>query len=288
MRRLALIALITLLPALSNAEAPSASSVPASASSALVSNPCTAPLPMPKVVADGLDQLLKPGKLDGSLQASFGLPEVQEFLKAVAEQARNDWPNLCRYRADDAALPKPVRTVFIGDSITELWVKGDPDLFRNGVVGRGIGGQTSPQILLRFFQDVIELHPESVHILAGTNDLAGNTGPSAPQDFKNNIVAMVELAHAHKIRVVLASIPPAGAFPFKPMLRPAADIVTLNTWLRSYAKASDCEYVDYYSVLTDAQGAFQTALSNDGIHPNRDGYAKMRPLAQQALARRSH
>jgi lysophospholipase L1-like esterase len=139
-------------------------------------------------------------------------------------------------------------------------------------------------MLLRFFQDVIGLHPKIVHIMAGTNDLAGNTGPSAPQDFKNNIMAMVELARAHKIHVVLASIPPTSGFAFKPMFRPAADIVALNAWLRSYAKDSGSEYVDYYSVLVDAQGGFQSALSNDGVHPNRDGYLKMRPLAQKALA----
>jgi len=282
MRCLALLALVSLLPTLSLAEESAAA--PAPDASALVSNPCPAPLSMPQVLADGLNQLIKPGKLDGSLQSAFGRPEVQEYIKAAQEQARNDWPNLCRYRAADAALSQSARAVFMGDSITELWVKVDPELFSNGVIGRGIGGQTSPQMVLRFFQDVIELHPKMVHIMAGTNDLGGATGPSSPQDFKNNIMAMVELAHAHKIRVVLASIPPATALPFKPTLQIAADIVALNTWLRSYAKASGSQYVDYYSVLVDAQGGFTSALSNDGVHPNRDGYLKMRALALQSLA----
>jgi lysophospholipase L1-like esterase len=277
--------LAALTPTLSNAEETSAAAAPAS--SALVSNPCPAPPPMPQAMADGPNQLITPGKLDGSFQRSFGQPEVQAYLKVVQEQARNDWPNLCRYRAANTALSQSTRVVFIGDSITELWVRGDPDLFGKGIVGRGVGGQTSPQILLRFFQDVIELHPQIVHIMAGTNDLAGATGPSSPQDYKNNIMAMVELAHAHKIRVVLASILPATAFPFRPTLRPEADILTLNTWLRGYAKASGDQYVDYYSVLADAQGGFQSALSNDGVHPNRDGYLKMRPLAQKALAIRT-
>jgi lysophospholipase L1-like esterase len=287
MRNLALIALLIFLPTFSNAEESSGPTAAAAATSALVSNPCPAPPPMPQAMADGPEQLLKPGKLDGSFQRSFGEPDVQEFLKAVQEQARTDWPNLCRYRAANAALSQPTRAVFMGDSITELWVKADPELFSNGVIGRGISGQTSPQMLLRFFQDVVELHPQTVHIMAGTNDLAGNTGPSTPQGFKNNIMAMVELAHAHQIRVVLASIPPASAFSFKPTLRPAQDIVALNRWLRDYAKASHSDYVDYYAVLTDAQGGFLSALSNDGVHPNRDGYMRMHPLALKALAKRT-
>jgi|HubBroStandDraft_6_1064221.scaffolds.fasta_scaffold144052_2 lysophospholipase L1-like esterase len=285
MRYFFLMAFVIFMPAVSNTEESSGSVAPAA--SALVGNPCPALPPMPQAMADGPEQLIKPGKLDGSFQRSFGQPEVQEYLKVVQEQARNDWPNLCRYRAANAALSQATRVVFIGDSITELWVRGDPELFGNGVLGRGIGGQTSPQILLRFSQDVVELHPQIVHIMAGTNDLAGATGPSSPQDYKNNVMAMVELAHAHKIRVVLASIPPASAFPFRPTMRPAAEIVTLNTWLRSYAKESGCQYIDYYSVLADSQGGFQSALSNDGVHPNRDGYLKMRPLAQKALAIRT-
>jgi lysophospholipase L1-like esterase len=173
----------------------------------------------------------------------------------------------------------------MGDSITEFWAKADPELFSNGVIGRGISGQTSPQMLLRFSQDVLELHPQIVHIMAGTNDLAGNTGPSTVQDFKNNITAMVELAQAHKIRVVLASIPPARAFPWKPALRPAEEIVLLNAWLRGYAKASRSQYINYYSTLSDGVGGFLPALSNDGVHPNRDGYRTMRALALKVTAK---
>jgi lysophospholipase L1-like esterase len=286
MRCIALIALAIFLPTLSAAEEPSADAAVGPASAVLVGNPCPAPPSMPQVLADGRNQLLEPGTLDGSLQNSFGRPDVQEYLKAVQDQARNDWPNLCRYRAANATLARPVRAVFMGDSITEFWAQADPELFSNGVIGRGISGQTSPQMLLRFFRDVVELHPRTVHIMAGTNDLAGNTGPSTAQDFKDNMTAMVELAHAHQIGVVLASIPPASAFPWKPGLRPAAEIVALNTWLRGYAKTSHSQYADYYSVLADAQGGFQGALSNDGVHPNRDGYAKMRALALKAIGRR--
>jgi lysophospholipase L1-like esterase len=256
----------------------------AAPSSALVDNPCPPPFPMPQVLVSGLDRLLKPGKADADPQSSFARPEVQEYLKATQERARTDWPNLCRYRTENASLPHSVRAVFMGDSITEFWALADPELFSDGVIGRGISGQTSPQMLLRFFQDVVELHPKTVHIMAGTNDLAGNTGPSSAQDFKNNIMAIVELARAQHIRVLLASIPPARAFPWKPGMHPASDIVALNRWLRSYARASGSQYVDYYAVLADPDGGFQSALSNDGVHPNRDGYIKMKALVLKALA----
>jgi lysophospholipase L1-like esterase len=283
MRLLVLGALVILLPSISAGDEPTASD-DTPPSSALAENPCPPPLPMPDAMAGGLARMLNPGKLDVDLQSIYGRADVQEYLKAVQERARTDWPNLCRYRTANAALPKSVRAVFMGDSITEFWAEADQELFSNGVVGRGISGQTSPQMLLRFFQDVVELHPRAVHIMAGTNDLAGNTGPSAVQDFKNNIMAMVELAHAHQIKVTLASIPPARIFPWKPALRPAAEIVALNKWLRSYAAANRSGYIDYYSVLVDDQGGFRADLSNDGVHPNRDGYKRMRNLALKAIA----
>jgi lysophospholipase L1-like esterase len=152
------------------------------------------------------------------------------------------------------------------------------------VIGRGISGQTSPQILLRFLQDVIELRPQVVHIMAGTNDIADNTGPTTEQAFENNIVAMVDLARAHHIQVALASILPASSFPWKPGLKPAATIKELNSWLRSYARKSHIRYVDYYAILTDTEGGFKTDLSDDGVHPNRNGYAAMRKLALGGIA----
>jgi lysophospholipase L1-like esterase len=222
----------------------------AAPTTAMVSDPCLAPIPLPE-----------------------------------EERAKSDWPNLCKYRGANAALTTPTKVVFIGDSITEGWVTGDPKLFTDGVVGRGIGGQTSPQMLLRFFQDVIALRPQIVHIMAGTNDIAGNTGPTTEQDFKNNIIAMVDLARAHHIQVALASILPASSFSWKPDFRPAATIKELNSWLRSYAQKSHIRYVDYYAVLTDAQGGFKAELSNDGVHPNPDGYAAMRKPALRGIAK---
>ncbi len=138
----------------------------------------------------------------------------------------------------------------MGDSITEGWGVGDPSLFSGAVVDRGISGQTSPQMLVRFYQDVVALHPQAVHIMAGTNDVAGNTGPSSPDDFKNNIRAMVDLAKANHIQVVLASILPAERFAWRPDIQPVEQIRRLNAWLRQYASQHKLIYADYYSSLT--------------------------------------
>jgi lysophospholipase L1-like esterase len=246
---------------------------------AMVADPCPPPLPVPKDLADVADIALNPGRSYADFAELAKNPEVLAYMQAQRQRAQSDWPNLCRYRLDNAALRQRPRIVFIGDSITEFWVTGDPSLFTKDIVGRGISGQTSPQILLRFFQDVIELRPRTVHIMAGTNDIAGNTGPNTEQDFENNIMAMVQLAHAHHIDVLLASIPPARGFPWKPELQPAATIARLNQWLRKYAATSGSRYIDYYSLLADSQGGFLAHLSNDGVHPNRDGYAVMRKLA---------
>jgi len=230
-------------------------------------------------------QALSEGADTAPTTAMVSDPCLPPLPLSTEERAKSDWPNLCKYRAANAALTTPTKVVFIGDSITESWVAGDPILFPDGVIGRGISGQTSPQILLRFFQDVIELRPRVVHIMAGTNDLAGNTGLTTEQDFKNNIIAMANLARAHHIQVALASILPASSFSWKPGLKPAATIKELNSWLRSYAQKSHIRYVDYYAVLTDAQGGFKADLSDDGVHPNRDGYAAMRKLALQGIAK---
>jgi lysophospholipase L1-like esterase len=196
-----------------------------------------------------------------------------------------DFPDLCHYKSENAAFIKGTHptVVFMGDSITEGWGVGDPSLFSRGVIDRGISGQTSPQMLVRFYQDVVALHPKAVHIMAGTNDVAGNTGPSSPDDFKNNIRAMVDLAKANHIQVVLASILPAERFPWRPDIQPAEQIRQLNKWLRQLADQRKLVYADYYSSLTTASGGFRAELSNDGVHPNSDGYAAMRPIADAAL-----
>lgn len=260
-----------------------ASEAGAQSATAMVADPCPAPPSVPAALANLADAALKPGKPDVNLAELRNDPDVQAYVKAQQERALADWPNLCRYRAANKALEHSPKVVFIGDSITENWLRGDPALFNQDVIGRGISGQTSPQILLRFFQDVVQLKPRIVHIMAGTNDVAGNTGPTSEQDFENNITAMVELARAHHIRVVIASILPASAFSWKPALKPASTIAELNNWLRNYARASGSRFVDYYAVLADSAGGLNPALSNDGVHPNHDGYAAMRRLALSAI-----
>jgi lysophospholipase L1-like esterase len=203
--------------------------------------------------------------------------------RRIRDLLANDWPSLCRYKADNATLAS-AKVVFMGDSITEGWVAGDPALFTNGVVGRGIGGQTSPQMLVRFRQDVVALAPSVVHIMAGTNDIAGNTGPAAVQDFANNILAMIDLARVNGIAVILAAVPPSRRLYWRGDFDPRSSIRELNDWLRTAARERSLVFVDYGTVLADADGGLRADLGNDGVHPNRAGYAAMRPLAERALA----
>ncbi|MBP6878072.1 MAG: GDSL family lipase [Phenylobacterium sp.] len=202
--------------------------------------------------------------------------------KAKAEQAARDWADLCRYRAENAAV-KAVEAVFLGDSITELWMVADPGFFSAARVDRGISGQTSAQMLLRFSADVVALRPKVVHILAGTNDVAGNLGPSRPEDFKNNIRAMADIADVHGIAVVLGAIPPADRFLWRAGLKPAAQIGELNAWLKGFAASRGYVFADYHAAMATPEGAMRPAFSKDYVHPNRAGYAVMAPLAQAAL-----
>lgn len=251
--------------------------------SAMTENPCSFAVEAPRVLSEASEVTPNPKTAVAKSQDLSTNPEVQAYTKTQRERAQGDWANLCRYRQANAALPSPTRVVFMGDSITENWVKADPDLFKQGIVDRGISAQTSPQMLLRFFQDVIDLHPKVVHIMAGTNDVAGNTGPTSEKDFQNNVRAMVELAQAHHIRVAIASIPPASAFSWRPALRPAKSIQHLNAWLKQYARETDSRYIDYYTALEDGQGGIKGNLSNDGVHPNGDGYAAMKKLAEEGI-----
>jgi lysophospholipase L1-like esterase len=212
------------------------------------------------------------------------------------DQAKlNDWPQLKRYAADDAALPAPgnpadlatARVVFYGDSITDGWGR-QPDTgdFFPGkpYVNRGISGQTTPQMLVRFQQDVVHLHPAAVLILAGTNDIAGNTGPSTPQMIEDNFTSMADIARASGIKVILASITPAYNYPWKPGVDPVPTIRELNAWLKDYCAKQGLTYVDYYSAMSDEKGAMKPGLAKDGVHPTAQGYAIMGPLAEAAIA----
>lgn len=200
-----------------------------------------------------------------------------------------DWPQLGRYAAADAALPanEPGRVVFYGDSITDAWVRNGGKFFPGKpYVNRGISGQTTEQMVVRFRQDVVNLHPVAVVILAGTNDIAGNTGPESPETIEDGFRSMVDLARANNIKIVLASVLPAARYPWRPGVPdPPGRIRALNDWLKSYAASQNLAYLDYYSAMADANGGMKPGISIDGVHPNAAGYAIMEPLAEAALAK---
>ncbi|WP_368561739.1 GDSL-type esterase/lipase family protein [Pseudoxanthomonas sp. UTMC 1351] len=171
----------------------------------------------------------------------------------------------------------------MGDSITEGWYGLTPTFFSTGRVGRGISGQTTPQMLLRFRQDVIDLQPKAVHIMAGTNDIAGNTGPMTLEQTQANLMRMTEQAQAQGIAVILAAVPPASSFPWRPGLETTSKIEALNRWIRDYAQRVGAVYVDYSQVLGDGRGGMRAELASDGVHPNARAYELMRPQAEAAL-----
>lgn len=218
------------------------------------------------------------------------LPVLLAMLSASGgAQASSDWPDLGRYREANAALGDPAsgerRVVFMGNSITEGWARYFDAMFPGKpYVGRGISGQTTPQMLVRFRQDVIALKPAVVVILAGTNDIAGNTGPSTLEMVEDNLASMAELARANGIRVVLASVLPAFDYPWRRGLDPAPKIVAVNAWLKAYADSHDAVYLDYHSALVDDRGGMRAEYSPDGVHPNEAGYRVMAPLAEAAIA----
>ncbi len=186
-----------------------------------------------------------------------------------------------------AELPPPgdarPRVVFFGDSITQSWDLAGLGLDKVEVLNRGISGETTPQMLARFRQDVVDLKPAVVHILAGTNDLAGNTGSTTLEAIENNLSSMIEIAEANHIRVVLGSVLPALDYPWRTGLQPARKIVALNDWMRTYARQHKLVYADYYSALVDSRGGFKSELADDGVHPNGAGYAAMGPITRESV-----
>jgi lysophospholipase L1-like esterase len=214
---------------------------------------------------------------------------AQTTPNEVAMQKKlEDWAQLDRYRPDNAALPAPAagekRVVFFGDSITDGWGRWAGIFFPGKpYVNRGISGQTTPQMLVRFEQDVVHLHPAAVVILAGTNDIAGNTGPSTPEMTEDNFRAIVAVARQNGIQVVLSSITPAYSYPWKPGIEPVPIIREINQWLKAYCATEHLTYLDYYSAMTDEKGAMRPGLSSDGVHPTAAGYAVMSPLAEAAI-----
>ena len=247
---------------------------------------CATPgAPAPKIAPPPATAL---SPIDGSSPAA---QKRDEWRRNRARIYMDDFGELTRYRADNARLKPPAagesRVVFFGDSITDQWpmalsFPGKP------YVNRGISGQTTPQMLVRFRQDVLALEPKVVVILAGTNDIAGNTGPMSLEEIEANLASMVELARAHGIKVVLSSVLPVHnytpqsqmAFP----LRPPEKIAALNAWLKSYAAQTSSVYLDYAAAMADERGFLKRELAVDGLHPNKIGYTIMAPLAETAVA----
>lgn len=210
-------------------------------------------------------------------------------VKAAAQTPPQDWAALNRYRQANAELALPAageqRVVFMGNSITQAWAPRFAAQFPSKpYIGRGISGQTTPQMLVRFRQDVIALKPRVVVILAGTNDIAGNTGVSTLEMIEDNIASMAELAKANGIRVVLCSVLPVYDYPWKPGLEPGPKIVALNAWIRRYAASVGAEYADFHGAMADARQGLPVALAADGVHPNEAGYRIMGPIVERAIA----
>ena len=207
----------------------------------------------------------------------------------TADQLRTDWANLARFRAANDSIGAPKsgerRVVFMGNSITEAWAPLFAELFPGKpYVGRGISGQTTPQMLVRFRQDVVTLKPAVVVILGGTNDIAGNTGPSNTSMIADNLRSMTEIARANGIRVVLASVLPVYEYPWKRGLTPADTIVRLNRWMKAYADSVNATYLDFHTAMSDERQGLRADLTRDGVHPNAAGYRVMAPLAESAIA----
>jgi lysophospholipase L1-like esterase len=201
-----------------------------------------------------------------------------------------EWAYWSKYRDANAALGQPspgeVRVVFMGDSITEGWEKLDPGFFhRLGHIDRGIGGQTTSQMLVRFRQDVIMLKPAVVVILGGTNDIAQNGGLITLEAVEENLQSMAELARANGIKVVFSSVLPAIDFPWRPGLLPAGKIVALNRWIEAYCVQNGMPYANYFPSLVDGRGGLRAEFSPDGVHPNQAGYLLMDPIAEDAIRR---
>jgi lysophospholipase L1-like esterase len=235
--------------------------------------------------------LLLPAAAECQLVEDFKPPRANCCLPGMAQNLADqlqDWNQLGRYRADNERLkalpPEPRRVVFLGDSITDGWKLAQyfPD---KPYVNRGIGGQTTSQMLVRVFPDVIDLKPTALIVLAGTNDISRNTGPQTPAMVEENIQAITELAQVHGIKVVLCSLAPVSDYTARKQTerRPPADILRLNAWLREYAAKAHAVYADYYAALVDDKGMLRDGYSEDGLHPNAKGYELMAPLAEAAI-----
>jgi lysophospholipase L1-like esterase len=238
----------------------------------------------------------QPAQPNATPKPMTGAERLQQWRLSQMPMLMDDFGELARYREANAALKTPApganRVVFFGDSITDMW-KLDLSFPGKPYINRGISGQTTPQLLIRFRSDVVDLHPKVVVILAGTNDIAGNTGPESLEQIEGNYASMAELARAHEIKVIYASVLPVHEYTPEAgdMLtqRPPEKIVTLNRWLKDYCASSSvaprtgCDYLDYFSAMVDDKGYLNRELADDGLHPNVAGYRIMAPMAEAAI-----
>lgn len=228
--------------------------------------------------------------------AAPAAPHSADAASLQAQMARmdktlKDWPNLARYRNENAAVPSAAangdRVVFMGDSITDAWgrTRGKETFFPGkGYINRGISGQTTPQMLIRFRPDVLALKPKVVVILAGTNDIAGNTGPETLEDIEGNLASMAQLAAANNIKVVFSSVMPTCDYiKLQSDRRPNEKIIALNAWIKEYATTNHHTYLDYFSAMVDDKGMLKKEITYDGLHPNDEGYAVIQPIAAKAI-----
>ncbi len=211
------------------------------------------------------------------------------LLFTISAAKAQDWANIKKYAEANSKVPPPAtgekRVVYMGDSITDFWINNDSTFFAGKpYFDRGISGQTTGQMLLRFREDVINLKPKVVVILAGINDIAENNGPSKMEDVFGNIVSMAELAKANHIKVVLSSVTPAFAFPWRKSIDPVPKVKALNEMLKAYADKNSITYLDYFTAMADARKGLPANLSKDGVHPTLEGYKMMEPLAEKAIA----
>jgi len=253
----------------------------------VMDHPCASFVPMPPDVA--AYRAKAAAAKQNSQPAPVPTAEEKQADELYQLEGRfNDFGGNCAYAEDNSRLPaaNKERVIFFGDSITWLWKETDPGFFaNNGRIDRGISGQTTSQMLVRFRQDVLDLHPAAVHILAGINDIAGNTGPTSLARIESNFTSMIEQARAQHIRVILASVLPADVIPWRPSVgNPAANVVALNTWLKAYAVREHLTYVDYYDALKDDKGGTQARYTKDGVHPSPAGFQAMEPLTRKALS----
>jgi len=228
----------------------------------------------------------------GAKAAATPAEPTSEQRLAEAKKQLADWPNLARYHGDNETVAKPAkgeqRVVFMGDSITDFWGRGQGVFFPDKpYINRGISGQTTPQMLVRFRADVVALNPKAVVILVGTNDIAGNTGKESVQMIEDNLASMVDIARANHIKVILATVLPVSDYfdPNQSRNRPPETIKELNAWIRDYTRREHLVLLDYYPAMLDEQGVFKKSLTFDGLHPNAAGYDVMRPLAAKAIAK---